>query len=175
VEQAVQVCESAIRQEAEQRFRTRNIHFRGTALDDNPGRRDWVIGMLEVRRPPGRDEIYRFSCSVNFDTGQVRSAQIGSREGFAGGGPGRRFTTEQAVQVCESAIRQQAERRFRTPNIRFRGTALDDNPGRQDWVMGMFDVPRSPGRYETYRFSCSVDFGTGRVRSAQIGSREGYR
>ena len=52
----------------------------------------------------------------------------------------RRFTTQQAVQVCESSIRQQAEQRFRTQNINFRGTALDNNPGRQDWVMGMFDV-----------------------------------
>ena len=175
VEQAVQVCEASIRQQAEQRFRTPNIHFRGTALDDNPGRQDWVTGMFEVRRSPGRGETYRFSCSVNFDTGRVRSAEIGTREGFAGGGPGRRFTREQAVEVCESSIRQQAERRFGTPNIKFRGTTLDDNPGRQDWVMGMFDVHRSPGRAETYRFSCSVNFDTGQVRSAQIGSREGYR
>ncbi len=174
-EQAVQVCESSIRQQAEQRFRTRNISFRETALDDNPGRQDWVTGIFDVRRSPGRDETYRFSCSVNFDTGQVRSAEIGAREGFAGGGRARRFTTEQAVQVCESSIRQQAERRFRTPNIDFRGTALDDNPGRRDWVMGVFDVRRSPGRDETYRFSCSVNFDTGQVRSAQIGAREGYR
>ena len=174
-EQAVQVCESSIRQQAQQRFRTPNIDFRGTALDDNPGRQDWVMGRFDVRRSPGRNETYRFSCSVNFDTGQVRSAQIGIRERFAGGGPGRRFTTQQAVQVCESSIRQQAERRFRTPNINFRGTSLDNNPGRQDWVMGMFDVQRSPGRDETYRFSCSVNFDTGQVRSAQIGAREGYR
>jgi hypothetical protein len=179
-QQAVQVCESSIRQQAEQRFRTQNIDFRGTALDDNPGRQDWVMGMFDVRRSPGRGETYSFSCSVNFDTGQVRSAQIGARErlyggrGF-GGGPGRRFTTQQAVQVCESSIRQQAERRFRTQSIDFRGTALDDNPGRQDWVMGMFDVRTPSGRAETYRFSCSVNFDTGQVRSAQIGTREGYR
>ena len=147
-------------------------------MDDNPGRQDWVMGMFDVRRSPGRGETYRFSCSVNFDTGQVRSAQIGAMERFAGGGrsgggPGR-FTTQQAVQVCESSIRQQAEQRFRTDSINFRGTALDNNPGRQDWVMGMFDVRRSPGRDETYRFSCSVNFDTGQVRSAQIGVRE-YR
>lgn len=174
-EQAVQVCESSVRQQAEQRFRTRNINFRRTTLDDNPGRQDWVMGMFDVRRSPGRDETFRFSCSVNFDTGQVRSAQIENGEGSGGGGRGRRFTTEQAVQVCESSIRQQAEQRFRSRNITFRGTTLDDNPGRQDWVMGMLDVRRTPGRGETYRFSCSVNFDTGLVRSAQIGTREGYR
>jgi hypothetical protein len=179
-EQAVQVCESSIRQQAEQRFRTRTIDFRGTALDDNPGRQDWVMGMFDVQRSPGRGETYNFSCSVNFDTGLVRSAQIGAMErmargGRSGGAQGRRFTTQQAVEVCESSIRQQAEQRFRTRNITFRGTALDDNPGRQDWVIGMFDVSRGLGRDETYRFSCSVNFDTGLVRSAQIGTREGNR
>jgi hypothetical protein len=111
------------------------------------------------------------------DQGPIRNDQRGGGfgGGRSGGGPGRRFTTEQAVQVCESSIRQQAEQRFRTQNVSFRGTALDDNPGRQDWVMGMFDVRRSPGRDETYRFSCSVNFDSGQVRSAQIGTREGYR
>jgi len=174
-EQAVQVCESSIQQQAQQRFRTPNVNFRGTALDDNPGRQDWVMGVFDVRRANGRDETYNFSCSVNFDTGQVRSAQIGTIERSARGRRGQRFTTEQAVQVCESSIRQQAEQRFRTRNINFRGTALDDNPGRQDWVMGMFDVRRSTGRDETYRFSCSVNFDTGQVRSARIESRAGNR
>jgi hypothetical protein len=108
----------------------------------------------------------------DYAQGPIRNDQGGRR---SDGGPGQRFTTEQAVQVCESSIRQQAQQRFRTPNINFRGTSLDDNPGRQDWVMGMFDIRLSPGRDETYRFSCSVNFDTGRVRSAQIGTREGYR
>ena len=106
-------------------------------MDDNPGRQDWVMGMFDVRRSPGRDETYRFSCSVNFDTGQVRSAQIGARERFpaadapvAGDSP-----PQQAVQVCESSIRQQAEERFRTRNVNFRGTALDNNP----WPPGLGD------------------------------------
>jgi hypothetical protein len=179
-QQAVQVCESSIRQQAQQRFRTQSVEFRGTALDDNPGRQDWVMGMFDVRRSPGRSETYRFSCSVNFDTGVVRSAQIGAMErmaggGRSGGGPGRRFTTQQAVEVCESSIRQQAEQRFRTRNINFRGTTLDDNPGRQDWVIGVFEVGASTDRGEAYRFSCSVNFDTGQVRSAQIGVREGNR
>ena len=118
-QQAIQVCESSIQQQAEQRFRNRNISFRGTALDDNPGRQDWVTGRFDVQRTPGRSETYSFSCSVNFDTGQVRSAQIGALERSARGGRGQRFTTQQAVQVCESSIRQQAEQRFRTQQYQF--------------------------------------------------------
>jgi hypothetical protein len=100
----------------------------------------------------------------------------GDRGRFDGGdryGRGRRFTTEQAVDVCQSSIRQQAEQRFRTTNINFRRTSLDDNPGRQDWVVGIFDVRRGPGREEAYQFSCSVNFDNGVVRSAQIQSRVG--
>src|SRR5262249_54465130 len=91
--------------------------------------------------------------------------------GFGGPrGPGRRFTTEQAVDVCEASIRDEAERRFRTRNVNFGRASLDDNPGRRDWVVGVFDVRRF-GRDESYSFSCSVNFDNGQVRSAQIGDR----
>ena len=85
-----------------------------------------------------------------------------------GPGPGRRWTTDQAVRVCQDSIAQQASDRFRSRDITFRRTALDDNPGRNDWVVGTFDIRRGRDRFETYRFSCSVDFGNGRVRSAEI-------
>jgi hypothetical protein len=87
-----------------------------------------------------------------------------------GGGPRRRFTTEQAVAVCDTSIREQAERRFRTRNINFGRAALDDNPGRRDWVLGRFDVRRG-GREESYTYSCSVNFDSGQVRTAEIGAR----
>ena len=40
-----------------------------------------VVGAIEVRRAYGHEERYRFSCSVNFETGRVRSAQIESMQG----------------------------------------------------------------------------------------------
>ncbi len=80
----------------------------------------------------------------------------------------RRFSTEQAVQVCQDAIRQQAITQFRVRDVAFRQTQLDDNPGRRDWIVGTLVFRRSMGREETSRFSCSVDFDSGRVRSAQI-------
>lgn len=113
---------------------------------------------------PGRFEQDRGGFDRNGD-GRV------DRFDGPGGGRARRFTTEQAVQVCESSIRQQAERRFRTNNINFRGTALDDNPGRRDWVTGRFEVRPGYGRPEEYRFSCSVNFDNGVVRSATIEDR----
>ena len=75
VDQAVGVCRDAVRQEAYQRFGARDIDFRRIDLDDNPGRRDWVIGSFEARRGRDRD-MFQFACSVDFDSGRVRSVQI---------------------------------------------------------------------------------------------------
>jgi hypothetical protein len=80
IEQAVNVCQDSVRQQALDRFRGRRVEFLNTRIDDNPGRNDWVIGTIDVIRgrnaPEGR---YQFSCSVNFDNGQVRSVQIDPR------------------------------------------------------------------------------------------------
>ena len=84
----------------------------------------------------------------------------------------RRFTTEQAVNVCQDSVRRQALDRFRGRRVEFLNTRIDDNPGRNDWVVGAIDVIRgrdmSEGRYQ---FSCSVNFDTGQVRSVQIDPR----
>lgn len=168
VEQAVSVCQDSVRAQAGDRFRGRRVEFLNTRIDDNPGRNDWVIGMIDVFRGPVAEERFRFSCSVNFDNGQVRSVQIDPVENR----PSRRFTTEQAVNVCQDAVRRQAEGRFRERRVEFLSTRIDDNPGRNDWVIGMIEVFRgrdfSEGRY---RFSCSVNFDTGQVRSADIEPR----
>src|SRR5262245_11128214 len=76
VDQAVQVCRDAISRQAVDQFGARQVIFRRIGMDVNPGRRDWVVGMVEMRRPSGWAQQFRFSCSVNFDIGRVRSANI---------------------------------------------------------------------------------------------------
>jgi hypothetical protein len=83
---------------------------------------------------------------------------------------GHGFGVDQAVRACEQSVQTQAARRFHTNDIHFGRTAIDDNPGRQDWVMGTLDVYRR-NHEERFRFSCSVDFNTGRVRSAALDER----
>jgi len=85
--------------------------------------------------------------------------------------PPRRFTVDQAVRVCQDSIMQQARDRFPRSRLEFRRTNLDDNPGRNDWVIGVIEVTRRNGDRDLFRFSCSVDFDRGRVRSAQIEDR----
>jgi hypothetical protein len=175
-EQAVNVCEDSVRRQAGERFGGRGVEFLNTRIDDNPGRNDWVIGMIDVLRGPNGQERFRFSCSVNFDNGQVRSVQIDpmgdrGRDRVPDRAP-RRFTVEQAVTVCQDSVRRQAGDRFRGRRVEFLNTRIDDNPDRNDWVIGTIDVFRgrdfSEGRY---RFSCSVNFDNGQVRSAEIEPR----
>jgi len=99
---------------------------------------------------------------------QDRGYQGGSADRDRGDyGRDRRFTTEQAVQACQDAVSQEAAQRYGTRNIEFRRTALDDNPGRRDTVMGTFSVRGGFGE-QVYRFSCSVNFDNGRIRSTDI-------
>jgi hypothetical protein len=77
------------------------------------------------------------------------------------------FATEEAVRICEVAIERQALNRFPRAAVHFDRTRIDDNPGRQDYVIGVVDVHR-PRRTESFQFSCSVDFNTGRVRTATL-------
>lgn len=80
----------------------------------------------------------------------------------------RRMPVDAAIRVCQDAVRAQANERLRGAPIDFRRTAIDDQPGRQDWVVGTFEVRRGDGRPDVFRFNCSVDFGSGRVRSADF-------
>ena len=77
-EEAIRVCQTQVLREANNRFRGTEIHFGRTFTEDNPGREDWVSGMIDVHRGQ-REERYRFSCSVDFTSGQVRSAEVERR------------------------------------------------------------------------------------------------
>lgn len=83
---------------------------------------------------------------------------------------------DEAIRVCQESVTQQAEERLHTRQLSFQRVSIDDNPGRNDWVIGSFAVRRF-NRDELYRFSCSVDFESGRVRSAQFNSADagGFR
>lgn len=93
----------------------------------------------------------------------------GEPYGDRGGFPNRaRFTAEQAVKVCQDSVRTQAYDRFRVRTVQIGRTNVDNNPGRNDWVLGELAVPRRFGRSDTYRFSCSVNLDNGQVRTAHI-------
>jgi hypothetical protein len=172
-EQAVAVCQDAVRDRVRDRFRGRRVEFLNTRIDDNPGRNDWVIGALEVYRGRNIEDRYRFSCSVDFTTGRVRSAEVeprgmgrdwrGDSDRINTGGPNR------AIRNCQTAAEARVIRdgydRVEVANIR-----MDDAPGRNDWVVGNM---RAFGRRgsDTFAFSCSVDLRDGDVRNVDVTRR----
>ncbi len=87
----------------------------------------------------------------------------------------RRLTPDQAMQVCQDAVRQQAGERFnvRVRDMNFRRTFIDEDQGRL--VRGTFDVQRGYNRVQTFRFSCSVDFNDGDIRSVDVQPTQDWR
>ena len=80
---------------------------------------------------------------------------------------GHGFAIDDAIQICRENILRQGQQRFRNSDLHIRRMDIDDNPGRNDWVLGSMDVHRGQ-RNDRYNFSCAVNFDNGRVRSAQI-------
>ncbi len=66
-------CQEAVRLEAEDRFRVRDLNFRRVAIDDRRGSRDVVQGTADSRQ--GRTS-FRFSCTVDPRDGAVRSVDL---------------------------------------------------------------------------------------------------
>lgn len=72
---AVLACEDAVIDQATDRLHLQNAVIRRAAIDDAPGRNEWVVGTLEARR--GRDwDTYRFACSVDFRARSIRSVNL---------------------------------------------------------------------------------------------------
>jgi hypothetical protein len=84
------------------------------------------------------------------------------RRGF-----GARTGFDEAMRSCEDAVIDQALDRLHPQVLVIRRTAGDDNPGRNDWIIGTFEVRR--GRdWDRFRFECAVTFSSGRVRDVSF-------
>jgi len=164
--QAIRVCQDAARQQAMDRYHAGRVEFRDMRLDDNPGRRDWVMGRIDVYQGGGREDRYDFSCSVNFDTGRVRSVDLDPAGGRRFGDADRGQGMGRAIQGCQSAVIDRMQNNgYR--NINVRSIRMDDGPGRTDFVVGNGIAQRGRGN-DPFQFSCRVDARDGDVRSVDI-------
>ena len=169
---AVRSCQNAVRQQAAERFNGRDLVFRRIESDNNPGPRDSVSGVFDVRRRDGRNEAFRFSCSVDFNSGRVWNAQIVPFGGDRGGQPAygdRGNPANRAVNSCQRAVEAQLQRQG-LGDIRIESIRVDDRPGRNDRVIGDASADSRRGR-AAFRFSCSVDLADGDVRSVNLQPR----
>lgn len=74
-QRALDACIDAVRNKASRDYGYRNIDMGRVSFDDNPGRRDFVVGRFTYRRGLSTDE-FEFSCSVDLNNGRIRSVDI---------------------------------------------------------------------------------------------------
>jgi hypothetical protein len=173
-EQAVNACQDAVRRQALDRFRGRGVEFREIRLDDSPGRNDWVIGNIDVLRGPDSEGHFRFSCSVNFDTGEVRSAQIDAdrfdrHDGDRHDGDRMPDRDAGARDRCRRAVEGRMHRDG-FDRIEVESIHRDEGSGRGEWLIGVARAEGDHGPRE-FNFSCSVDPRDGDIRSVDVTRR----
>ncbi len=163
-DQAVRACREDVRGRAAERYGS-NIRFGDMRMEDNPDRRDWVVGSFTT---PQDGQMHRFACSVNFDSGNVRWAQIDPPGGRFGSGSAERYSPRQAaVQNCQSAVAQRMRDRG-LGEIRFGETNVDPDG---DWVRGQVWGDRGYGD-RPFAFSCRVEPNDGDVRSVDLNRQQ---
>jgi hypothetical protein len=80
-----------------------------------------------------------------------------------------------AVRNCEDMVRQQAQDRYNTGDVRVQTRNTQDNRGPRDTLYGTLRVRRGFGQDEVHDFSCNVNMNNGRVLSARIDQTENGR
>jgi hypothetical protein len=157
-------------------FRFSGVDGRGSQQLIRDPRTDGVA-VVRITDRQGGPEGYTFDItwsggSVNSNeriySGQNRNEPYYDRGGP--GGPGRLISTDEAIRICEDAVRQEAAQRFRMRDIEFRREAAEDNRGPRDIVAGTF-VSRI-GQRGSHRFSCTMNLNTGRLQAVQIDDQQ---
>src|ERR1051325_4145403 len=143
-------------------FRFSGVDGRGRQeLVQDPSRSRGGPAVVRIQDSNGGAEGYTFDL-VWRGQGLVSNPVGQPRDGRDRGGP-----PNDAARACQNAIRERANQQYGFRDIDFRDVNTDDNPGRNDGIIGSFDVRRGNDR-DTYRFSCSVDLANGRVRGVEI-------
>lgn len=170
-ERAIDLCRNEVRTRGERDYGLRNIDITAAGVDPNSGRRDWVVGTFNDRSGSRRrDNAYRFNCSVDYSSGQVRTVEILRADGSPVQGASTQYNTsnqQQVFRACQDAVIARTGRDG-YQNVSFSSTAVDNR--RADWVSGTLTASRGPVT-DTFDFGCSVDFGSARVRNVEVSRR----
>jgi hypothetical protein len=164
MDEAVRICEDSVRQQAYDRFNTRNVAIRVTNAQDNPGRPDLIVGALDVRRGP-RQDSFQFSCAMNFETGRVLSTRIDPIQDGRSAPYAEPDRNAEALRSCQRAVEERIARDG-YGRAEFTSINIDNRPGRSDWIVGLARAGR-----DSFNFSCSVNLDTGYIRSVDVSRR----
>lgn len=159
-------CQQAVRREATERLNASNVEFREVRVDDD---HDWVRGRIDVMHGAGREDHYQVACSLNPDTGQIRSVKMDPLQGgFGNPGAGG-----QGVSRAADNCRRGVIERLRTDGygrVEFGDIRVDNRPGRGDWLVGSVKGLRGD-RSDFFDFACGVELRDGDVRSVDVTRR----
>jgi len=143
-------------------FRFRGIDGRGNVYLVRDPRSNKGRAVVRIEDRKGGREGYTFDLEWRGSSGVWREGNV--TEPIVRGGAAS--PAARAIRVCQEAVVARIQREgYRYVN--FESTAPDNNPGRDDWILGTVVAQR--GRAATrLLFACSVDFRTGRVRSVDV-------
>jgi hypothetical protein len=181
-DEAIRVCQDAVRQEAAQRFNSSDIEFRTTSIEDNRGSRDLVAGTFVIRNSnvndnsgrrngnSGRQNAHRFSCSMNFNNGRLQAVQIDQQQSGSASAPlygdrGISPLNAQAARSCERAV-QDRVRRDGYQRIAFGKVNSDSN----NRILGTITADNG-NTSDVFDFVCTVNGNSGTVRSLEVKRR----
>lgn len=162
-------------------FRFRGIDGRGRVnlVGDPRGNRAAVV---RIEDPQGGREGYTFDLEWTGGTyndgrgggfgrdGRYDDYRRNDRFG-RGDGLGDRgsMSRPEAVRACREAITDRINRDGYT-RVNILSASVDDNPGRNDWVVGRATAARGRAAVD-FDFSCSMNMNNGRVRDVRLNRR----
>lgn len=154
-------------------FRFIGVDGRGSQeLIQDPGRGRGAA-IVRIQDPNGGAEGYTFDLvwrGAGFGpspTGPPMRQPMAQPMAPPQGGRAQGASPNSALRACQDAVRQTANQQYGLRDIEFGNLDAQDNPGRNDTIIGSFDVRRGNFR-DTYRFSCGVDLANGTVRGVDI-------
>ena len=175
---AVDLCRAEVRTRGERDYGLRNIDITAADAETNSGRRERVVGTFNHRSSRGRNNAYRFNCSVDYNSRQVRTLEILRADGSAVQAVSTPYGTsasngqtgydqQKVFRACQDAVVARTARDG-YQNVSFTSTAVDNR--RADWVSGNLTAARGPVR-DTFDFGCSMDFASSQVRNVEVSRR----
>jgi hypothetical protein len=160
-------------------FRFRGIDGRGRQTLLRDPRNNGGVAVIGIEDRDGGSEGYTFDIEWRdgyfgsgggFGRGRNRDGYDYERDrGFGrDGGFGRGNDQARAIRICQDAVRDRANRDHGVGGLEFDRTSIDNNRGREDWIVG---TARDRGSRDRYEFACSVDLRDGSVRSVDLRRR----
>ena len=158
---ALRICQDAVRHDAPGRDRPSNVVFRSLKVDQDKGARGQIEGTFVLE---GEEKQHTFACLVNLTTGKLEQAQVDSRKiSISSEGSAEPAVPGSASEKCLRAVRKQ---------VRNHGyIAVSFNPPSVDEASSSVTgraTAETGGNKNTFEFSCKMDPGTGSVQSVKL-------